>query len=90
MGRQVTEPSVSYWSFSSFILLIAGLTFTAEVISWIYTLLATVFMQNCLCKITHRFNRHFGLSTKETALCGMSADFSHAYYIYVGVFVAVL
>lgn len=32
----------------------------------------------------HSFNRHFGLPTKETALCGMSADFSHGYYIYVG------
>lgn len=35
-------------SFNLFILLIAGLTFTAEVI--FYTLLATVFTQDCLCE----------------------------------------
>lgn len=38
----------------------------------------------------HSFNTHLDLSTKETGLCGMSANFSHRYCIYVGLFVTVL
>lgn len=38
----------------------------------------------------HSFNTHLDLSTKVIGLCGMSANFSHRYCIYVGLFLTVL
>lgn len=39
---------------------------------------------------SYSFNRHVDLSTKKVGLCGMSANFSEHYYIYVVLFVTVL